>query len=161
MKLFAFLSIINLPLRYKHRNKLLSLGGSKIGNKCRIRRKFFIDHPSRLTVGNESFINYFCHIHCGDYGHVTLGENVFIGPDVKICCVSHEIGEAKRRAGVATKDGDIVIEDGAWIGIGATILPGVRIGKGSIVAAGAVVNKDVNPNSLVAGVPARLIRELN
>lgn len=160
MKLFVLLSIINMPLSFKIRNILLSISGSKIG-KCKIRRHFFINHPSRLRIENDSFINYFCHIHCGDYGFVTVGKNVFIGPDVKICCVSHEIGASKQRAGVATKNGGIVIEDGAWIGIGSTILQGVRIGKGSIVAAGAVVNKDVKPNTLVAGVPARLIRELD
>lgn len=160
MKLYIFLSIINMPLSYIIRKKMLCLGGSKIGN-CKIRRKFFIDHPNRLEVGDGSFINYYCHIHCGDYGYVTIGDNVFIGPDVKICCVSHEIGDSSKRAGTATKNGDIVIEDGAWIGMGSIILPGVRIGKGSIIGAGAVVNKDVEPNTLVAGIPARLIRELN
>ena len=160
MKLFAFLSIINMPFPFKIRNKILSISGSKIG-KCKIRRHFFIDHPSRLSIRDESFINYYCHIHCGDYGHVTVGKNVFIDPDVKICCVSHEIGTSKQRAGVATKNGDIVIEDGAWIGIGSTLLPGVRIGKGSIIAADAVVNKDIKQNTLVAGIPARLIRELD
>ena len=76
-----------------------------------------------------------------------------------MCCVSHEIGREELRAGNA-KSGDIIIEDGSWIGIGAIILPGVTIGKGSIIAAGSVVKENVEPNSLVGGVPAKLIRYL-
>jgi len=118
-----------------------------------------LDHPTRLSIGDSSFIYYFCHIHCGDYGHVSIGKNVFIGPDVKLCCVSHELGDNSRRAGKA-KSGDIVIEDGVWIGIGSIILPGVHIGSGSIVAAGSVVNNDVPSNVLMGGVPAKIIKEL-
>ena len=159
MKLALFLWIINLPISYGRRIKLMNRAGSKIEKRCRIRRKIFIDHPTRLVVGENSFINYFCHFHCGISGHITIGKNVFIGPDVKLCCVTHEIGMANQRAGEPAS-GDIEIKDGVWIGIGSIIMPGVTIGEGSIVASGAVVNKNVEPNTVVGGVPARIIRYL-
>ncbi len=90
---------------------------------------------------------------------IKIRKNVFLGPDVKLCCVSHEIGSEELRAGNA-KSGDIIIEDGSWIGIGAIILPGVTIGKGSIIAAGAVVTKDVEENTIVGGVPAKVIKKI-
>ena len=158
MKLACFLWLINIPWPYRFRSFLFRLVGAKIG-KCRVRRNIFVDHPQRLDVGDGSFINYYCHIHCGDYGFVYIGRNVFIGPDVKLCCVSHEIGGSNQRAGIP-KSGNIVIEDGAWIGIGSVILPGVTIGAGSVVAAGSVVNKSVSPNTVVGGVPAKQLRNL-
>ena len=154
-----FLFFANLPLSYEKRRKLFHHAGAKIG-ASHIRKGFFIDHPDRLSVGDESFINYYCHIHCGDAGHVVIGNNVFIGPEVKICCVSHEIGNGKRRAAQSTYN-DIIIEDGVWIGIGSLILPGVQVGAGSIVAGGSVVIENVPPNTLVGGVPAQVIKKLD
>ena len=158
MKLAFLMWLINLPISYVLRMKLLNYAGAKVNN-AKIRRLFFLDHPTRLSIGDQSFINYFCHIHCGDYGHVSIGKNVFIGPDVKLCCVSHEVGDNSKRAGKALS-GDIVIEDGVWIGIGSIILPGVQIGTGSVVAAGSVVTKTVPSDVLVGGCPAKVIRQL-
>ena len=155
---WLFELVINLPFKDKTRAKIINFAGAKI-KAIRIRRHIFIDFPKRLSVGEGTFINYYCHMHLGASGKIKIGKNVFIGPDVKLCCVSHEIGREELRAGNA-KSGDIIIEDGSWIGIGAIILPGVTIGKGSIIAAGSVVKENVEPNSLVGGVPAKLIRYL-
>lgn len=154
-----FLCLFNLPISYRIRVWLYNRINKKI-NSCRIRRGFFIDHPKRLSIGEDSFINYHCHIYCGDLGNVVIGKRVFIGPDVKICNVTHLLGNQNQRAGEGKWE-DIKICDGVWIGIGSTILPGVCIGEGSVVAAGSVVVNDVEPNTLVGGVPAKAIKHFD
>lgn len=101
---------------------------------------------------------YTSEVENGD-GTVTIGEKVHVGPDVKFVCFSHEIGDFEERAG-STFAKDIVIGDGCWIGCNCTILPGVNVGKGSVIGAGALVNRDCEENSVYVGVPARLIRKL-
>jgi len=91
---------------------------------------------------------------------ITIGDRVAIGPNTMFITSTHRIGDFNARA-ANLETAPIVLQDGAWIGAGATILPGVTVGSGSIVAAGAVVTKDVLPNTLVGGVPARHIRDLD
>jgi acetyltransferase-like isoleucine patch superfamily enzyme len=91
-------------------------------------------------------------------GGVDIGDRVMIGPNVNIITTGHPLEPSKRRAYVEAKP--IVIERDVWIATGATILGGVTVGENSVVAAGAVVTKDVPPNSFVAGVPARVVRSL-
>ena len=80
-----------------------------------------------------------------------------VAPRVSFLCATHEFGELKHRAGAdVTKN--IVVGDGVWIGANSTILPGVSIGDGSVVGAGSVVTKDVGPNVVVAGNPARVLK---
>jgi len=93
-----------------------------------------------------------------DMGGVDIGDRVMIGPNVNIITTGHALGPSERRAYIEAKP--IVIESNVWIATGATILGGVRVGENSVVGAGAVVAKDVPPNSFVAGVPARVIRLL-
>lgn len=92
-------------------------------------------------------------------GQITIESNVYIGMKTLFCAVSHEIGEPSFRAGKAYAK-DIFVGEGTWIGANVTILPNVKIGKGCIIAAGAVVNKDCEENCLYAGVPAKLIKRL-
>jgi maltose O-acetyltransferase len=91
---------------------------------------------------------------------VVIGDRVRIGPDVMLLTVDHRIGERAFRCGGSFAR-PIAIADGVWIGARALILPGVSIGAGAVVAAGAVVTHDVPADSLVAGVPARVIRTLS
>jgi maltose O-acetyltransferase len=91
---------------------------------------------------------------------VVIGKNVDIAPCCAILTGSHEIGDSSHRAGKGYS-ADIVIDDGSWICANSTILGGVRIGKGCIVAAGSLVRENVEDNCLVAGVPARMIRKLD
>ncbi len=93
-------------------------------------------------------------------GPITLGQNVTIGPSALLCTATHRMGGSSRRMQVDVAPRPIVIEDGAWIGLGAMILPGVRVGRGAIVAAGAVVTRDVPENVMVAGNPAVVVRRL-
>ena len=85
-------------------------------------------------------------------------DNVLIGPQVKLVTENHPLDPATRK-GLITKP--IVIKQNAWIGAGATILPGVTIGENSVVAAGAVVSKDVPDNTVVGGIPARILKNIN
>jgi acetyltransferase-like isoleucine patch superfamily enzyme len=113
---------------------------------------------SRLHIGPGASVA--THVTINLDAEVHLGSSVSLGPFVKIYTGTHPIGpgSVRRLAEVVAKP--VVIEDGSWIGLGAMILPGVTIGRGSIVAAGAVVDSDVAPNSHVVGNPAQVIQEL-
>jgi maltose O-acetyltransferase len=93
-------------------------------------------------------------------GSITVGQNVTIGPSAMLCTATHRIGGPSRRMQIKVAPRPIVIEDGAWIGLGAMILPGVRVRRGAIVGAGAVVTRDVPENVIVAGNPAAIVRRL-
>jgi maltose O-acetyltransferase len=110
----------------------------QIGSNCQITTPLYADLNADITIGN----------------------NVAVAHHVVLVTTTHEIGTAARRSGHWTS-APIKIGDGCWIGARATILPGVTIGAGSIVAAGAVVSKDVAPNTLVGGVPAKHLRDLD
>lgn len=112
---------------------------------------------SRLQIGADCLLNTPLDIDLNST--VKIGDRVWVGHHVVMITMDHEIGSAQRRCG-ASAPKPIVIEDGAWIGARATILPGVTIGAGAVVGASSVVTKHVPPNCLVAGVPARVIREL-
>lgn len=112
----------------------------------------------KVTIGRGSFLNFGVWIEASR--QVTIGKNVGVGHQVMICTSTHEVGPASGRAGVPYGM-PVTIEDGAWIGARATILPGVTIGAGAIVAAGSVVTADVPPNVMMGGVPAKLIKELD
>ena len=91
---------------------------------------------------------------------VRIGDHVYMGYDVMLITADHELGESAQRCGRRVFR-PIFVEDGVWIGSRAVILPGVRLGRGSVVAAGAVVTRDAAPDTMVGGVPARLVRDLN
>ncbi|EFO79395.1 hexapaptide repeat-containing transferase [Oscillochloris trichoides DG-6] len=99
----------------------------------------------RLTIGEDTWININCHFDLSQ--KITIGNQVGIGPEVMIMTGTHEIGPETGRAGKYDSF-PVVIEDGAWIGARAMIMPGVRIGKGAIISAGEVVYRDVPPNTI-------------
>lgn len=115
------------------------------------------DLYSRLRIGCDCWFNVGCFFNLG--ATITIGDRVSFGHQVMVMTDSHVIGDRKRRAG-PLEALPVQINDGAWVGARATILPGVTIGEGVVVAAGAVVTKSVAPHLLVGGVPARPIREL-
>lgn len=124
-----------------------------IGEKTTIWRNGELTPPIRIGTG--VFINRDAYIR----PQVTIGNNVSIGPFTKLLTDSHELSNVGKRAGKSIYT-PIVIEDGVWIGAAAIILGGVTLGRGCVVAAGAVVTKNVDPDTLVAGVPAKVIRKL-
>ncbi|MBS2024318.1 MAG: hypothetical protein JST92_18095 [Deltaproteobacteria bacterium] len=91
---------------------------------------------------------------------VTIGDEVNIGHHAVLITAKHLTGESIRRAGLL-ESAPIVLEPGCWLGARVTVLAGVTIGRGAVIAAGAVVTKDIPPNTLAGGVPARVIRELH
>lgn len=114
------------------------------------------DHGLGLRVGTRVFINRNCTLM--DFGGIDIGDRVLIGPNVSLISCGHPVEPAERRDGITVAP--IRIEHDVWIGAGATILQGVTVGAHAVVAAGAVVTGDVPPRTLVAGVPARVVRAL-
>jgi maltose O-acetyltransferase len=110
-----------------------------------------------LSIGADTLVTGGLHADLG--APVRIGSGVRIGHDVSLLTITHALGASWFRAGTSNAQA-IVIEDGCWIASRSTILPGVVIGRGSIVAAGAVVTRSVPENTLVAGIPARVVREL-
>ena len=136
------------------RRALLRLGGVRIGTKVwGLERCWF--ESGQVSIGTGSGVNAGCWFEGA--GRIELGENVGLGPEVMIVTSTHPIapdGEVRRRQ----EYHDVRIHDGVWIGARATILPGVTIGEGAVIAAGAVVTKDCEPGGLYGGVPARRLR---
>ena len=110
-----------------------------------------------VTIGDHPRIG----IHCTIIGPVCIGNNVNLAQGITVTALNHNFEDTTRRIdeqGISTRP--VVISDDVWIGANTVMLPGVKIGKHSIVAAGAVVTKDVPDYSVVAGVPAKVIKEL-
>ena len=110
-----------------------------------------------VTIGDYTRIG----IHCTVIGPVCIGNNVNLAQGITVTALNHNFKDATRRIdeqGISTKP--VVISDDVWIGANAVVLPGVIIGTHCVVAAGAVVTKDVPPHSLVAGVPAKVIKQI-
>ena len=110
-----------------------------------------------LTIGRGTFVNY--RVKFNTSGSVTIGERCNIAMDVSFVTQSHQLGSSSRRAGAVTA-APIVVGDGVWIGTRAMVLPGVTIGRGCVIAAGAVVSGDCEPDGLYAGVPAKRVKDL-
>lgn len=122
-----------------------------------VQQGFNCDNGRNISVGDHLIINYGCTIL--DVAPVTMGDWVMIGPNVLITTVNHPLSPRGRRERLGEAH-PVVLGDDVWIGGNAVILPGVTIGSNVVVAAGAVVTHDVPANSVVAGVPARVIKRI-
>jgi len=156
MRLTAELNKLSIDDAARVRELFSELTGRKVDDSFMLIPPFYSAYGRDLWVGQRVFINQCCTLY--DMGGVDIGDRVMIGPNVNIITTGHALGPSERRAYIEAKP--IVIESNVWIATGATILGGVRVGENSVVGAGAVVAKDVPPNSFVAGVPARVIRLL-
>lgn len=116
---------------------------------------FYTDCGKNTTIGKNVFINAGCHFQ--DHGGVSIGDGCLIGHNVVFATLNHDFNPATR---AAMTPAPIKLGKNVWIGSNAVILPGVSIGDGAIVAAGAVATKDVPANCVVGGVPARRIRDI-
>ncbi len=141
----------------RFRATVFRLIGFQVGHGTLICRMPIIIGTERFTIGKYGMIS--AHIFFDLAAPIIMGDHVVIGSRATLITGAHKIGEAFRRAGTLAPE-PIYIEDGSWIGANCSIMPGVTIGKGAVVAAGSVVIKDVPPNTLVAGVPAVVKREL-
>ncbi|HFK1497440.1 TPA: DapH/DapD/GlmU-related protein [Bacillus paranthracis] len=111
-----------------------------------------------IQIGKGTRINYECFF--DNSGDISIGKECSIGMRTMLITSAHKIGGEERRAGKAYGL-SINIGDASWLGAGVTVLPGVTIGKGCIIASGSVVNKDCEANGLYAGVPAKRIKDLS
>lgn len=115
----------------------------------------YIDYGKPVTIGKRCFIQQCCTFF--GRGGIEIGDDVFIGPKCNLITINHDVNPDNRSA---TYGKPIKIEDKVWLGINATILPGVTLGYGCIVGANSVVTKDVPPITIVAGNPARIIKKI-
>ena len=128
-----------------------------IGQNSIIEPPFYCVYGQNIYIGDHVYLNVLCTIL--DCNEVHIGHHVMIGPAVQIYCAAHLLqAEARIQGWEVAKP--IVIEDNVWLGGGAILLPGVRIGRNAVVGAGAVVSRSVPANTVVAGNPARVIREI-
>lgn len=135
------------------RELLSELFGYEVPSSLRVFPPFYTDYGKNINIGEEVFINACCHFQ--DHGGVTIGDGCQIGHNVVFATLNHELEPEKRKT---TRPAPIVLGKNVWIGSNATILQGVTIGDNAVVAAGAVVTKDVPPNTVVGGVPAKFIK---
>lgn len=137
------------------RARLLSKwAGALLGTRVNVYGSFVIANPQNVWFGVDCGINDGVFI-VGRTG-VRVGDRVTLSAGVSLIDAGLDVGDPLK----AHSGGEIVVEDDVWIGAGAIVLPGVTIGRGSVVGAGSVVTKDVEPGCVVAGVPARLIRKI-
>lgn len=127
--------------------------GREIPESTFVAKPFHINYGKNLCLGHNIYINMNCTML--DLGGITIEDDVLIAPNVSISSEGHPI-EPELRGHLFGKS--VHISRGAWLGMGATILPGVTIGRHAVVAAGAVVTSDVPDNAIVAGIPARIIK---
>lgn len=132
-----------------------AMTGQALDGSVAINLPFYTDYGANISIGKDVFIN--TGVMFTDLGGITIEDRVLIGPFAKLLTVNHPLNPAERR-GLELKP--IVIKENAWIGAGATILPGVTVGENAVVSADAIVTKDVPANTLVAGSPAKIMRHL-
>ncbi len=130
--------------------------GKKVDDSFLLIPPFYTTGGADIRVGRNVFVNQNCTFY--DLGGIDIADDVMIGPNVSIITSSHPLEPSERRARVIARP--IVIEKNVWIAAGATIIGGVRVGANAVVAAGSVVTRDVPPDTLVGGNPARVIRSI-
>jgi acetyltransferase-like isoleucine patch superfamily enzyme len=132
------------------------LTGKPVGDSFMLIPPFFADYGLNITIGSSVFIHHGC-MFMG-HGAIDISDQVMIGPKVNLITAGHPLEPDRRRRFISSAP--ITVGTNVWIGAAATILPGVDIGADAVVAAGAVVTRDVPPASLAAGVPATVIKHL-
>src|SRR5688572_2461199 len=138
------------------RERLSNIIGYQIDKSTTVFVPFYTNFGRFTKIGKNVFINHACTFL--DMGGITIEDEVQIGPRVNLITENHPVDPANRKALICKP---IVIKRNAWIGAVATILPGVTIGENAVVAAGAVVSRDVPANAIVGGVPAKIIKTIS
>ena len=127
----------------------------KQGKGIWIEPPFYCCYGTHITIGDGTYVNFNCSF--VDDGKITIGSQVLFGPAVTIATVGHPVNPEMRRYMYADP---VTIGDNCWIGAGTTICPGVHIGENSVIGAGSVVVHDIPANSVAAGNPCKVIREI-
>ncbi len=131
------------------------LTGKSIDNSFRMFPPFYTDFGKNITIGKNVFINSGCHFQ--DQGGVWIGDDVLIGHNVVFATINHDLEPKNNRKNHYKP---ITVKDHVWIGSNVTVLPGVTIGEWAVAAAGAVITKNVEPYTVVGGVPAKFIKRI-
>jgi acetyltransferase-like isoleucine patch superfamily enzyme len=131
------------------------LTGKTVADDFRLFPPFYTDFGKNITIGKDVFINSGCHFQ--DQGGIVIGDGCQIGHNVVLATINHALKPSENRK---NQYAPIKLGKHVWVGSNATILAGVTIGDWSVVAAGAVVTKDVPPMTVVGGVPAKVIKEI-
>ncbi len=145
------------PLNTEEREIAIKNLFGKVGKNCIVEQPFFCTYGYNISVGDNFFINTDCKLL--DAGKINIGDNVFIAPNVTIVTEEHAMNVEERIQGLEYAH-PVNIGNNVWICTGAIILPGVTIGDNSVIGAGSVVTKDIEPNSLAVGNPCKVIRSL-
>lgn len=129
------------------------LTGKKIDDSFRLFPPFYTDFGKNITIGKDVFINSGCHFQ--DQGGITIGDGSLIGHNVVLATINHDLAPSRNRK---NHYAPIKIGSHVWIGSNTTVLPGVTVDDWAVVAAGAVVTKDVPASTVVGGVPAKILK---
>lgn len=156
MRLTAGLNRLTYADLDEVRRRFGELTGQTPDDAFRLIPPFYTDQGVNIRVGRAVFVNQCCTFY--DLGGIELGDEVMVGPNVSLITSAHPVDPAERRNGFVAEP--IVVARNVWLGAGATVIGGVTIGENSVVAAGAVVTRDVPANTLVGGNPARVIRHI-
>ncbi len=137
------------------REMMSRLIGKRVDDTFRLFPPFYTDFGKNITIGKNVFINSGCHFQ--DQGGIVIGDGALIGHNVVLATINHALAPSENRRNYYAP---IKIGNNVWIGSNATVLPGVTIGEWSVVAAGAVVSKDIPPYTVVGGVPAKVLKKI-
>ncbi|KQU07112.1 maltose acetyltransferase [Rhodococcus sp. Leaf7] len=129
-----------------------------LGEGALVKPPLYVDYGENIHIGARTFVNY--NLTALDVARITIGEDCQIGPNVQLLTPTHPIEPEPRRAKFESAL-PISVGDNVWLGGGVIVCPGVSIGDNSVVGAGAVVTRDVAPGVVVAGNPARVIRQID
>ena len=129
----------------------------KTGENFYITAPFWCDYGYNIEIGKNFYSNHNCVIL--DCAKVTFGDNVFVGPNCCFATAEHPLDETERNRGLETAR-PIQVGNSVWFGAGVTVLPGVTIGDNVVIGAGSVVSKDIPDNTIAAGNPCKVIREI-
>lgn len=131
------------------------LTGKDVDPSFRMFPPFYTDCGKNITVGKNVFINACCRFQ--DQGGITVGDGCFIGHNVTIATLNHDLNPETRANMLPAP---VILGKNVWVGSDSTILPGVEIGDGAIIGAGSVVTKNVKPNTIVCGNPAKFVKNV-
>ena len=149
---FDFLAELTLENAY-------ALRVMKRGKSTPISASARFNHPRNITIGDRSNINRNCMIWAGDTAKVIIGKDCLTGPGVTIIASKYHVTGQNTIRSYPAYERDIIIGDDVWLGANVVVLPGVKIGNGAIVGAGSVVTKDVEPYTVVVGIPAVKLKD--
>lgn len=149
---------------YTHVQPMRKMSVGPVGETGGIAPNISIVNPQNITIGARAAIGAYCHLWAGNgEARIVMGDDALLAPHVMLVCSTYRVNDGQPVTKQAMDEADIVIGNDVWIGAHATVLPGVTIGDGAIIGAGALVRKDVPPFSIAVGVPARVVgqRDLN